>query len=85
MRKEIPSLSKQLTEEKVFQAINKNYSQLTNTWFNFQMEWLRSSYHSFHDHDKFLIIQYLVHKTLNILHNQNMMKMKENYYYEAIS
>ena len=80
MRKEIPNISKRLTEEKVFQAINKNYSQLTNTWFNFQMEWLRTSYHSFHDHDKFLIIQYLVHKTLNFL-SSNFVKLDFDTYY----
>ena len=63
----IPSASKQLSEDQIFNAINKNYSQMTKVWFNYQMNWLRVAYQSFHDHDKFLIIQYLVFKTLNFL------------------
>lgn len=80
MRIEIPSVSKQLSEEQVFNAINKNYSQLTKVWFNFQMDWLYSSYQSFRDHDKFLIIQYLVHKTLNFL-STNFVKLDFETYY----
>ncbi len=76
----MPSVSNQLSEEQIFQAINKNYSQLTNVWFNFQMEWLRSSYQSFNDHDKFLIIQYLVLNTLNFLSN-NFVKLDFDTYY----
>jgi len=80
MRNAIPSISKQLSEEQVFNAINKNYSQLTKVWFNFQMDWLHSSYQSFHDHDKFLIIQYLVHKTLSFL-STNFVKLDFDSYY----
>ena len=58
MRVDIPSISKQLSEEQVFQSINKNFAQLNNHWFNFQMEWLRGAYSSFKDQDKYLIIIY---------------------------
>jgi len=80
MRTSIPSISKQLSEEKVFEAINKNYSQLTKVWFNFQMDWLYSSYQSFRDHDKFLIIQYLVYKTLTFF-SANFVKLDFDSYY----
>ena len=80
MRVSLPSISKLLSEERIFDAINKNYSQLTKFWFNFQINWLHSSYHSFHDHDKFLIVQYLIHKTLNFLSN-NFIKLDFDTYY----
>ena len=80
MKTTIPSVSKQLEEKQIFQAINKNYSQLRNVWFNFQMEWLESSYRSFNDHDKFLIVQYLVLNTLNFLSN-NFVKLDFDTYY----
>jgi len=80
MKTTIPSVSKQLGEKQIFQAINKNYSQLRNVWFNFQMEWLQSSYRSFNDHDKFLIVQYLVLNTLNFLSN-NFVKLDFDTYY----
>ena len=76
----IPSVSKQLSEDQVFNAISKNYSQMTKVWFNFQMNWLRVAYQSFHDHDKFLIIQYLVFKTLNFL-STNFVKLEFDVYY----
>ena len=80
MKTSIPSVSKQLSEERVFNAIDKNYSQLTKVWFNFQMDWLHSSYRSFKDHDKFLIIQYLVYRTLTFFSN-NFVKLDfDNYY-----
>ena len=66
MRVDIPSISKQLSEEQVFQSINKNFAQLNNHWFNFQMEWLRGAYSSFKDQDKYLIIIYLVNKTMTV-------------------
>ena len=58
MRVDIPSISRQLTEEEVFGIINKNFSQLINSWFNFQMEWLKGTYSVFKDHDKYMIIIY---------------------------
>ena len=80
MSKSIPSVAKQLSEDQIFNAISKNYSQMTKVWFNFQMNWLRVAYQSFHDHDKFLIIQYLVFKTLNFL-STNFVKLEFDVYY----
>ncbi len=80
MRIEIPSLSSQLSEDQIFNAINKNYSQITKVWFNFQMDWMRRSYQSFHDHDKYLIVIYLVNKTLNFYSN-NFIKLDFDTYY----
>ena len=76
----IPSVSKQLTEDQILNSISKNYSQLSKFLFNFHMEWLRCSYKTFHDHDKFIIIQYLVHKTLNFL-SENFIKLNFDSYY----
>ena len=76
----IPSVSKQLTEDQILNSISKNYSQLAKFLFNFHMEWLRGSYKTFHDHDKFIIIQYLVHKTLNFL-SENFIKLNFDSYY----
>ena len=76
----IPSVSKQLTEEQILNSISKNYSQIVRFLFNFHAEWLRGSYKAFHDHDKFLIVQYLVHKTLNFL-TTNFIKLDFDSYY----
>ncbi len=80
MKTDFPSISKQLTSEQMFASINKNFSEVTNPWFNFQMEWLRSAYFSFKDHDKYLIIIYLVHKTMKFFSN-NLVKLDYDNYY----
>ena len=60
MKVAVPSISKQLTEDQIYKSINDNYSQITKVWFNFQMDWMQRSYNSFKDHDKYLIVVYLV-------------------------
>ncbi len=76
----IPSVSKQLSEDQIVNSVSKNYSQIVRFLFNFHTEWLRGSYKTFNDHDKFIIIQYLVHKTLNFL-STNFIKLDfDNYY-----
>ena len=80
MQTTIPSVSNQITEDQILNAINKNYSQIAKFLFNFHMEWLRGSYQAFQDHDKFIIIQYLVHKTLNFL-SANFIKLNFDSYY----
>ncbi len=80
MKSELPSLSNQISEDQIFNAINKNYSQITKVWFNFQMDWMQRSFQSFHDHDKYLIVIYLVHKTL-IFYANNFLKLDFDTYY----
>ena len=80
MKITVPSISKQLTEDQIFKALNDNYSQITKVWFNFQMDWMQRSYLSFKDHDKYLIVIYLVHKTLQF-YSSNFVKLNfDNYY-----
>ncbi len=80
MKITVPSISKQLTEDQIFKALNDNYSQITRVWFNFQMDWMQRSYLSFKDHDKYLIVIYLVHKTLQF-YSSNFVKLDfDNYY-----
>ena len=80
MRVDIPSISNQLNEDQVFQIINKNFSQLNNIWFKFQMEWLKGTYSSFNDHDKYLIIIYLVHKTMDFFSSSFVVLDYDSYY-----
>jgi len=76
----IPSVSKQLSEDQILNSVSKNYSQIVRFLFNFHTEWLRGSYQTFKDHDKFIIVQYLVHKTLNFL-STNFIKLDFDSYY----
>ncbi len=76
----IPSASKQISEDQILNSVSKNYSQIVKFLFNFHAEWLRGSYQAFRDHDKFIIVQYLVYKTLDFL-TTNFVKLDFDSYY----
>jgi len=61
----IPDISKQIYKKDLFNTLNSKYSTLGPIWVNQQMEWLCGIYTCFKNHDKFLIIIYLLNKTLD--------------------
>ncbi len=80
MKVELPSISEQLSEDKIFTVLSKNYTRITKIWFNFQMDWMQRSYKSFNDHDKYLIVIHLVQKTLKF-YTANFIKLDFDTYY----
>ena len=65
MKTIIPDISKQIYKEDTFAVLEKKYSTMGPAWVSQQMEWMNGVYASFKDHDKFLILIYLVKKTLD--------------------
>ena len=65
MKINIPDVNKQLYKEDVLSIIDNKYSTLGPMWVNHQMEWLNGVYGSFKDPDKFLIVIFLIEKTLD--------------------
>ena len=61
----IPDVSKQIFKEDTLGVLERKYSSLGPMWLNYQMEWMCGIYASFKDHDKFMIVIYLVRKKLN--------------------
>ena len=64
IKKKSPKLFNQIKKVDVFSALNKNYEEVTYHWFSLQLEWLRHSYKIFQDSEKYLILIYLFHQTL---------------------
>jgi DNA-binding Lrp family transcriptional regulator len=62
--KQLPSISNQIYEDKIFKIINKNFSKIAPYWFELISSWLIRSYNVFQDIDKFIILIYFINKDL---------------------
>jgi len=60
--------------------MENKYSTLGSVWVSHQMEWCNGVYSSFKDHDKFLIVIYLVKKTLDF-YSRNFVKLSYEEFY----
>ena len=63
--KKIPDISKQIYKKDIFNILENKYSTLGPLWVSNQMEWMNGIYASFKNHDKFLIIIFLLKRTLD--------------------
>ena len=74
MNVKIPKISDQLYKEDILRVMENKYSTLGSVWVSHQMEWCNGVYSSFKDHDKFLIVIFLVKKTLDF-YSRNFIKL----------
>tara|TARA_B100000795_G_scaffold262763_1_gene241042 strand:- start:362 stop:1327 length:966 start_codon:yes stop_codon:yes gene_type:complete len=80
MSEKIPDISKKIFKEDTLGVLEKKYSTMGPMWVNQQMEWLNGVYASFKDHDKFLILIFLVKKTLDF-YSSNFTKLSYDQFY----
>jgi predicted transcriptional regulator len=80
MTVKIPDIYKQLYPENTFSVLESRYSALGPMWVNQQMEWNNSTYASFKDHDKYLILIFLVKKSLDF-YSRNFIKLSYEEFY----
>ncbi len=73
-------LSKNLTDEEVFESIMRNYSILSKEWISHQWNWMNNVYWAFKDHYKYMIIICLIEKTLQFYQQVQMDYNYEDYY-----
>ena len=62
MIKNIPSISSEVDEEKIFKIINENFSQLAPAYYTLVSSWLINAYKVHKGIDKFIILIYLINK-----------------------
>ena len=62
--KNIPSISNEIDEDKIFKIINKNFSKIAPFYYQLISNWLIRSYSVFQDIDKFIILIYFINKDL---------------------
>ncbi len=80
MLEKIPAISDQLKKEDLINLLDLEHEKIQNKLSSFHVEWLRMCYADFKDHDKFLIVVYLVNQTM-AFYNQNIINFTfDNYY-----
>ena len=80
MKLGMPDISSEVQKEDIFNVLQNKYSTLGPLWVNHQMQWLNGIYGTFKDHDKFLIIIYLIKKTLDF-YSRNLIKLTFDEFY----
>ena len=80
MNVKVPKISDQLYKEDILRVMENKYSTLGSVWVSHQMEWCNGVYSSFKDHDKFLIIIFLIKKTLDF-YSRNFVKLSYEEFY----
>jgi len=73
-------ISKQIYKEEILNVLDKKYSTLGPMWVNQQMEWQNTIYESFKDHDKYLILIFLIKKALDF-YSRNFIKLSYEEFY----
>jgi DNA-binding Lrp family transcriptional regulator len=54
----------QISEKQIITAIESDFSNFMQSWFQLQFAWIHNAYNSFKDIEKYLILLYLVNTTL---------------------
>ena len=80
MSLKIPDIRKQIYKEQTFNLLENKYSIMGPMWVNYQMQWCNGVYATFKDHDKFLIIIFLIKKTLDF-YSRNFTKLTYDEFY----
>ena len=80
MNKNIPNISKQIYNQDTINVFINSYSQIGPQWTSYQMDWFNDIYLAFKDHEKYLIIVYLIKKTLDF-YSRNFTKLTYDDFY----
>jgi len=80
MKKFIPDISKQINKEDTLSMLEKKYSTMGPMWVSQQTEWMNGIYASFKNHDKFLILIFLIKKTLDF-YSRNFIRLSYDEFY----
>jgi predicted transcriptional regulator len=76
----IPEISKQIYKEDILNVLDKKYSTLGPMWVSQQMDWQNTIYESFKDHDKYLMLIFLIKSGLDF-YSRNFIKLSYEEFY----
>ena len=79
-KKNIPNISKQIYYQDTINVFINSYSQIGPQWTAYQMDWFNGIYLAFKDHEKYLIVVYLIKKTLDF-YSRNFTKLTYDDFY----
>ena len=79
---QIPDIKKEINENKLSSLLESNYSTIGPAWVNCQMQWMNGIYAAFNNHDKFLIVIYLLNRKLDF-YSRNFIKLTYDECYQV--
>ena len=82
--KEIPSISSQIDEEKIFEIINIKFSKIAPSYYTLITNWLIDAYKSYKGIDKFIILIYLINKDLIFFRKNGLIIDYDTFYLSLI-
>ena len=83
MQMKTVDIHKIISKENVLNVITKNYNSLYLKWLEHQLHWINTTYSTFKDHEKYLIIVTIVKKTLNLYYENSIRFTYDEYYSKA--
>ena len=84
MKIHVPEISNLIYEDDVLKVLKSNYSIIGPLWVIHQFEWINSMYQPYKDHDKYLILIYLINNTLDF-YSLNFTKINYEQFYSQDS
>ena len=73
-------ISKQISIEEIEEIYSKNFEKTIYEFFNLESEWMFNAYNEYQDIDKYLILIYLIQRTLET-YNKHFYKVSFNDFY----
>ena len=73
-------ISKQISIEEIEEIYSKNFEKTIYEFFNLESEWMFNAYNEYQDIEKYLILIYLIHRTLET-YNKHFYKVSFNDFY----
>ena len=80
MIKNIPNISSEIDEEKIFKIINENFSLLAPAYYTLVSSWLINAYKVYNGIDKFIILIYLINKDFISYRKNRLMVDYDTFY-----
>ena len=80
MIKNIPNISSEIDEEKIFKIINENFSLLAPAYYTLVSSWLINAYKVYNGIDKFIILIYLINKDFIFYRKNRLMVDYDTFY-----
>ena len=74
-------ISSQIRKINLMVIFEKNYHVISPLWSSHQLEWINGVYGAYKDHDKYMIVLYLIKKTFDF-YSKNLVKETYDEFYE---
>ena len=80
MKHELPKIRRTIDQKEIHWCLEENYNALSIDWYLILSKWMYNSYTVFKDHEKYLILIFLVKKTFDY-YSTNFIKLSWNQFF----